>query len=76
VLEKGAVREIVERETFEVRRALCDSAPARRSVFRTIAGQHRFGAFLAAATGRVAPPASSSSGASPATSIRQGSVKQ
>ena len=29
-------------------------------------------AFLAAATGRVAPPASSSSGASPATSIRQG----
>ncbi len=37
------VREIVERETFEVRRALCDSAPVRRSVFRTIAGQHRFG---------------------------------
>ena len=36
------VREIVERETLEVRRARCDSALLRQGVFRTIAGQHRF----------------------------------
>ena len=36
------VREIVERETIEVRRACCDSALVRQSVLRTIAGQHRF----------------------------------
>ena len=36
------VREIVERETIEVRRAQRDSTLFRQSVFRAIAGQHRF----------------------------------
>ena len=36
------VREIAERETLEVRRALCGSALVRQSVLRIIAGQHRF----------------------------------